>query len=217
VEVYKWIVEQEKNRNVLIVAHEVNFVPLWKYLFNEDRGVTVKKLEFVKLPVHQITNELDKRILATLHELGNELEKQMNGYVIDGWAKAVLGFVDKLNNRYIRRSRRRFRASGMDSDKQSAYQTLFEVLESYVKYCAPFAPFVSEHIYLQLQKMKWTADEKNESVHLTMLPLPCSQYLDETLLSEIATVRRIISLGLFIRSKNKIATKQPLSQLQIRL
>jgi isoleucyl-tRNA synthetase len=83
-----------------------------------------------------------------------ELEKQMDGYALDGGAKIVLSFVDKLNNRFIRRSRRRFRASGMDTDKASAYTTLFTVLERYMKICAPFAPFIAEHIYLELQNFR---------------------------------------------------------------
>jgi isoleucyl-tRNA synthetase len=80
----------------------------------------------------------------------------MDAYALDGGAKIVLSFVDKLNNRFIRRSRRRFRASGMDSDKASAYSTLFTVLERYMKLCAPFTPFLAEHIYLELQNFKKT-------------------------------------------------------------
>lgn len=108
----------------------------------------------------------------------------------------------------------------MDQDKRSAFNTLFEVLQSYMKICASFAPFVSEHIYLELQKfIHVTSNSKlvTESVHLEHLPLYSDKYIDKQLLEEIEIIRRIISLGLFIRSKNKMAVKQPLAKMQIRL
>jgi isoleucyl-tRNA synthetase len=175
------------------------------------------KLECIPLPTLPITNELDKWILAAIHEVGLELEKQMDVYVLDGGAKIILSFVDMLNNRFIRRSRRRFWASGMDADKISAYHTLFEILERYMKLCAPFAPFLAEYIYLELQKFKVTKSENTISVHLEHLPLSSEKYVNHALLDEITTVRRIISLGLFIRSKNKIAVKQPLSSMEIKM
>lgn len=141
----------------------------------------------------------------------------MDGYALDGGAKIVLSFVDKLNNWFIRRSRRRFRASGMDSDKASAYTTLFTVLDRYMKLCAPFAPFIAEYMYLELQNFKTIKSETVISVHLEHLPLSSEQYVNRELLNEIAQVRRIISLGLFIRSKNKIAVKQPLSKMEIKM
>jgi isoleucyl-tRNA synthetase len=142
----------------------------------------------------------------------------MNKYLLDNSTKLVLGFIDKLNNRYIRRSRRRFWASGMDTDKTSAYHTMFEVLETYMKIAAPFTPFITEHIYLELQKFKSrTATRDPESVHLEYLPISSTHYINKDLLSEIETVRRIISLGLFIRSKNRIAVKQPLAKIELKI
>jgi len=174
-------------------------------------------MQCVEMPTKIISNELDKWILAAIHEVGLELEKQMDAYSLDGGAKIVLSFVDKLNNRFIRRSRRRFRASGMDNDKTSAYTTLFTVLERFMKLVAPFAPFIAEHIYLELQNFRTIKPESALSVHLEHLPLSSEQYVNRELLNEIAQVRRIISLGLFIRSKNKIAVKQPLSKMEVKL
>jgi len=85
----------------------------------------------------------------------------------------------------------------MDEDKLSAYNTIFEVLENYMKICAPFAPFISEHIYLQMQKFKKLSNPSNLSslsIHLTHLPLPSVKYINNELLDEINTVRKIISL-----------------------
>ena len=104
----------------------------------------------------------------------------------------------------------------MDEDKRSAFTTLFEVLQQYMKICAPFTPFISEYIYLKLQDFTPHQQHK-ESIHLEHLPIYSARYIDQKLLEEISTVRRIISLGLFIRSKNKIAVKQPLASMQIKL
>jgi len=107
----------------------------------------------------------------------------------------------------------------MDKDKRSAFNTLFEVLQSYMKICSSFAQFVSEHIYLQLQKFirPNPSTPSNLSIHLEHLPLYSEKYIDKQLLEEIEVVRRIISLGLFIRSKNKMAVKQPLAKMEIRM
>lgn len=209
------VLEQEKGKNILIISHENNFATLRTHLFNTKQ--TLHTGEAIKLPNSPITNELDRRILAELHNLGLQFEQEMNKYILDSSAKLVLWFIEKLNNRFIRRSRRRFRASGMDQDKSSAFTTLFEVLQNYMHICASFAPFVSEHIYLQLQKFIRENQPRKLSVHLEHLPLYSKKYVDKNLLEEIELVRKIISLGLFIRSKNKIAVKQPLSKMQITL
>ena len=132
-----------------MISHDINFRSFWQTIYTTE--ASLHRLEIIKLPNYRIENELDKRILAELHNLGIQVEEEMNKYFLDTSTKLVLGFIEKLNNRFIRRSRRRFRASGMDQDKRSAFNTLFEVLQSYMKICAPFAPFISEHIYLQLE------------------------------------------------------------------
>lgn len=212
---YQEILKKEDWNNVLIVSHEVNFEPLRQSLYGEK--VSLSKYEIVKLPNCQITNDLDKWILASLHELGLEVEEEMNKYYLDSATKLVLGFVDKLTNWYIRRSRRRFWASGMGQDKISGYNTFFEVLSTFVKIAAPFAPFISERIYLQLQEFtnKWRVE--GESVHLKHFPVSSQIYIDKKLLSEIELVRKIISLWLFVRSKNNIKIKQPLSKMEIKI
>ena len=104
----------------------------------------------------------------------------------------------------------------MDEDKACAYATLFMILENYVQYTASFAPFISEYIYLALQEFKGQ-DARGESVHLQHLPMSHKHYINQTLLNEVSLVRRIISLGLFVRSKNKIAVKQPLSTMEVKM
>ncbi|MBU0626611.1 hypothetical protein KKH82_04230 [Patescibacteria group bacterium] len=106
---YKKMLEKEAGRTVLLISHEPQFKELWDTYYNTNEKI--KKLEIVKLPSYTITNELDKWILAEINQLGINLETEMDKYFLDTGAKAILGFIDKLNNRYIRRSRRRFWAS----------------------------------------------------------------------------------------------------------
>jgi len=213
---YKEILKTEKWKNVLIISHRPNFRQLRSKLFDDLRKVDIKHLQLIKLPTYKIENELDKWILAELNKVWIEVEWFMDSYSLDWAAKSVLGFVDKLNNRYIRRSRRRFWGSGMNNDKLSAYNTLFDVMENYIKICSCFAPFISEYIYLKLQNFKNVVVKEWNSVHLNTLPIFAEQYIDKQLLDEIWIVRRIISLGLFIRSKNNIKVKQPLNKLEIK-
>jgi isoleucyl-tRNA synthetase len=212
---YTKILKKNPGKNIILLGDEITGKQLWKDAYGTD--ISLEKWETIKLPTYTITNELDKWILAELHSLGIQIEQEMDRYFLDNGAKLVLWFIEKLNNRFIRRSRRRFRASGMDNDKRSAFNTLFEVLQNYMKICASFAPFISEHIYLELQKFTTQGKQEGDSIHLQHLPLFSEKYIDKQLLEEIEVVRKIISLGLFIRSKNKIAVKQPLAKMQIRL
>ncbi len=213
---YNDITSKYSGQSVLLVAHEPNADILWQTAYSTNEKVHLKNLEILKIPSYIVSNELDKWILAALHDCALEMESAMNSYQLDLGSKAVLGFIDKLNNWYIRRSRRRFWASGMDDDKVAAYSTLYEVLSGYIKLCAPFTPFVTEHLFLELKKF---SNEGNtmESVHLEHLPVASSHYINKHLLEEISMVRRIISLGLFIRSKNKIAIKQPLQKMELKI
>lgn len=212
---YKELIKKESGKNILIVAHNINFNPIWSYFYQDD-SQKITNLEIVKLPTYKIENELDKWILSAINQLGLDVQEAMNNYKLDDAARYVLSFVDKLNNRYIRRSRRRFWAAGLDEDKLSAYNILFDVLENYVKIFAPFAPFLAEDIYLKLQKFKDTDVVDWDSVHLKTLDIFSKKYIDQNLLEEISFIRRFISLGLFIRSKNNIKIKQPLSKLEIK-
>ena len=105
----------------------------------------------------------------------------------------------------------------MDADKISAYSTLFDVLSTFVRIAAPFAPFISEHIYLELQNFtsKWKISW--DSVHLQYFPILSEKYIDPELIQEIWLVRKIITLWLFIRSKNNIKIKQPLAKMEVKI
>ena len=102
----------------------------------------------------------------------------------------------------------------MDADKNAAYSTLFTVLKTYLQMLAPFIPFVTEKLR---QKLSEFSPEKVDSIHLTYWPMASELYISESLMEEIAQVRKIIKLALFVRAKNKIAIKQPLQKLEVKM
>lgn len=179
-----------------------------------EKNITLQDSEILKLPTYQITSDLDKWILAELHKTLANVDEGLRAYAIDTAIKSGTDFIEKLSNRYLRRSRRRFRENGLSADKISAYATIYEVLTTYLKMMAPFTPFVTEHIWIQLQEF---SDKKSESIHLQSWPFASVHYIDEQLMQEIALVRKTIKLALFIRSKNKIAVKQPLQRLELNI
>ena len=155
-----------------------------------------------------------------------EVDTHLQNYILDEATKSATDFMDKLTNRRLRRSRRRFRSNGMNDDKHAAYATLYRVLKRYLQILAPFAPFITEHLRLQLtnfvegQQSSDNLLEKSSeilSIHLSFRPIANNHYINQTLIDEIATTRKIIKLALFIRAKNKIAVKQPLQKLEIKI
>lgn len=102
----------------------------------------------------------------------------------------------------------------MDADKLAAYETLREVLEIYVRVAAPFAPFITEHIWQHMHAFR--GEQASGSVHLTYRPLGTNKYINHTLIEEISTVRSIIKGAMYLRAKHKIKVKQPLLKLEVR-
>ena len=167
------------------------------------------------MPTQQIKSELDKWILSEFNLVLQRVEGHLNKYVLDLPVKEIDNFIDKFTNWYLRRSRRRFWASGMDEDKKGAYWTLSYVFEGLLKVMAPYAPFMTEKIWLEAKKAGLMRGE--ESIHLEGFPLAFAHYIDQKLMEEINLVRKIVKLGLYLRSKNKIKVKQPLQKLYIKL
>ncbi len=164
--------------------------------------------EFVLLsPKHP----LDKWILSELQTLISKISDELYAYDLQKASDEFAPFLDKLNNWYIRRSRRRFWKSENDSDKNEAYETLWYVLDTLNKLLAPFCPFLSEHIYDLLRPNT----KVFESVHLDHFPLVNYNLIDKDLEKETNTAREIVSLGLLLRSKNNIKVRQPLPSAHI--
>ena len=212
------LLSQKLGQTILLLTSDVEIAQIWLQNYGIQKDFALTEKEILKLPTYQITSELDRWILAELHKTLASVDEMLRNYAIDSAIKSWTDFIEKLSNRYLRRSRRRFRENGLSADKISAYATIYEVLTTYLKMMAPFTPFVTEHIWLQLETFSSEkTDQKSESIHLQSWPFASVHYIDEQLMQEIALVRKAIKLALFIRSKNKIAVKQPLQRLALNI
>ncbi|MBQ7202287.1 isoleucine--tRNA ligase, partial [Candidatus Saccharibacteria bacterium] len=154
-------------------------------------------------------NPLDIWIVSRVYELRNNITENMEKYDIPAALEPVLPFIDDLSNWFVRRSRRRFSKNDDESDKQSAYATLYYILIYTAKILAPFTPFLSEELY---QKMTG----KDESVHL--LDWPKVGIIDTEVLKNMSRARTIIADALALRmqksdTEDQIKIRQPLSKL----
>lgn len=154
------------------------------------------------------SNLLDKWILSELNVLIKNVDSKLESYDVYNAANLIEKFIDNLSNWYIRRSRKRFWKSENDTDKNSAYQTLYIVLVELSKLMAPFTPFIAEEIYKNLAG--------NESVHLAEFPKADESLIDEKLNEEMNQARNIVSEGLQLRAQAKIKVRQPLNELRIK-
>ncbi len=150
-------------------------------------------------------NLLDKWIVSELNILIQEVNKGMESYQLAKTSRLFQRFIDDMSNWYIRRSRKRFWKSENDSDKENAYQTLYDVLTTLVKLMAPFTPFVAEEIYRNLTGEK--------SVHLTDYPQADKNLIDRELAEKMEAVRKIVEAGLSERNESSIRVRQPLQLL----
>lgn len=153
-----------------------------------------------------VTNPLDIWIISRLHELVEEVEKQMDAYNIPDALSPILPFLDDASNWYVRRSRRRFWKSEDDGDKSDAYRTLHYVLVRLGYLLAPFTPFLAEELYHNL-----TGD--SESIHLKDW-LPAGE-VNEQIIAEMKAVRDVINDGLSQRASQGVKVRQPLLKLSM--
>jgi isoleucyl-tRNA synthetase len=155
---------------------------------------------------------LDRWLLAELGATITDVERALDAYDPPTAARRLEAFVLDLSTWYVRRSRRRFWKSESDRDKKSAYQTLYLVLVRLTQLLAPFMPFVSETIYANLAAGKRGMPG---SVHLTDWPAVPTDWADDDLRQEMATVRRLVANGLAARNGAGIKVRQPLRAVQI--
>ena len=152
-------------------------------------------------------NPLDIWIISEVHSLTQQVTKAMEHYEVTEATRPIVQFMDHLTNWYIRRSRKRFWKSENDQDKMQAYETLYEVLIELCKIMAPFTPFITEEIYKNLTG--------NMSVHLEDFPTSNSSLIDTDLNANMSLCQKIISLGLSLRTTQKIRVRQPLQSISI--
>ncbi len=153
-------------------------------------------------------NLLDRWILSEMELLIKEVNDAMEDYELNRAMRSFTPFVDNLSNWYIRRSRKRFWKSEDDTDKEQAYQTLYEVLVTLSKLLAPFTPFIAEEIYRGLTGEK--------SVHLADYPVADESLIDEKLNGLMRGIREIVSAGLQKRAEKKIKVRQPLREIRVK-
>ena len=158
-----------------------------------------------------IYGDLDRWIRSELHALVSDVTGELEHYDAFDASRAIEGFVDKLSNWYLRRSRRRFWKSGSDDDKEAAYSTLYEVLVTLSKLLAPMMPFLAEELYQNL--VRSVDDQAPVSVHLCDWPVSRPEWVDESLNREMSLVVRLASLGRAARNKAGIKVRQPLREV----
>lgn len=189
------------------------FLPLWNvYNF----FVTYANLDKWTPAVgdqRSAVNDLDRWILARLHQVITEVTAQMDEYIIYKAVYAIEAFVDDLSNWYVRRSRRRFWKSEADADKNAAYATLYEVLVTLTKLLAPFIPFLAEVMYQNL--VRSVDANAPESVHHCDFPRADASKLDTALLAEMDAARKVVNLGHSVRAENNLKVRQPLARVLV--
>lgn len=155
--------------------------------------------------------EIDRWIISRLNSLIKTVHEYMDVYDLTKTVRAIASFViDEVSNWYVRRSRNRFWTSQLDLDKQAAYRTLYEVLLTVSKLMAPFAPFMPEHIYLNLQ-----GEKSIGSVHFEEYPTADESAIDADLEKRMGLVIQIVSLGRAARNKVQIKVRQPLRKILV--
>ncbi len=166
------------------------------------------KLEYDKLSV------MDKWVLSRLNSTVKEVDNNLSNYKIPEAGKALDSFVDDLSNWYVRRSRERFWAKGMEQDKINAYLTLYNCLVTISKAAAPMIPFMTEEIYQNLVR---SIDENAaESIHLLDYPVCDENMVDAELEKNMGNLLDVVVLGRAARNLSGIKNRQPIGNMFIK-
>ncbi len=174
----------------------------------DEFDATKYTLEYDKLPV------MDKWALSKLNSLIKTVDDNLANYRIPEAARALQEFVDDLSNWYVRRSRERFWAKGMEQDKINAYMTLYTALVTVAKVAAPMIPFMTEDIYRNLVcSIDSTA---LESVHLCDFPVADEAMIDLELEKNMEEVLNIVVMGRACRNTANIKNRQPIGKMFVK-
>ncbi|MDA9977381.1 isoleucine--tRNA ligase [Polaribacter sp.] len=158
--------------------------------------------------------EIDRWILSELHTLIAKVDTFYETYEPTRAARAISDFTqDHLSNWYVRLSRRRFWKGDYETDKISAYQTLYTCMVTIAKLSAPIAPFFMDKLYQDLNSV--TGKETSESIHLANFPKSDVRFIDASLERKMENAQIISSLVLSLRAKEKIKVRQPLQKIMI--
>ena len=182
------------------------FFVLYANIDNFD--ATKYTLEYDKLPV------MDKWLLSKLNSLIKEVDDDLGNYRIPEAARALQDFVDDMSNWYVRRSRERFWAKGMEQDKINAYMTLYTALVTVAKVAAPMIPFMTEDIYQNL--VRSLDKEAPESIHLCDFPAANEAHIDKDLEAKMEEVLKVVVLGRAARNTANIKNRQPIGRMFVK-
>ncbi|MCR5608837.1 MAG: isoleucine--tRNA ligase [Lachnospiraceae bacterium] len=182
------------------------FFVLYANIDNFD--ATKYKLDYKKLPV------MDKWLLSKLNTAIKLVDENLSNYKIPETAKVLQDFVDEMSNWYVRRSRERFWAKGMEQDKINAYMTLYTALVNICKAAAPMIPFMTEDIY---RNLVCSIDKKApESIHLCDFPKYDASMVDAELEKDMEEVLDIVVLGRACRNEANIKNRQPIGNMYVK-
>lgn len=174
----------------------------------DEFDATAYTLDYDKLSV------MDKWMLSKLNTLVKTVDSHLENYRITEAARLLDDFVDEMSNWYVRRSRERFWAKGMEQDKINAYMTLYTTLVTLAKVSAPFIPYMTEDIYRNLVvKIDKSAPE---SIHLCEYPTYKEEYIDKELEKNMEALLDIVVLGRACRNTANIKNRQPIGTMYVK-
>ena len=174
----------------------------------DEFDATKYTLEYEKLSV------MDKWLLSKLNSAIKAVDEDLANYKIPEAAKALQGFVDDMSNWYVRRSRERFWAKGMEQDKINAYMTLYTALVEICKTAAPMIPFMTEDIYQNL--VRSIDVNAPESIHLCDFPKVNEAHIDKELEENMDRVLKLVVMGRACRNTANIKNRQPIGQMYVK-
>ena len=157
---------------------------------------------------------MDRWILSKLNTVIDKVDTELGNYHVTEAAGALADFVDELSNWYVRRGRERFWGKGMAGDKEAAFATLYHVLVTLSKLCAPFIPFLAEEIYQNL--VVNNVPGAVESVHLCDFPVCDRSAIDPDMEKQMDALLEVIQLGRACRNTANLKVRQPLSRLYVK-
>ena len=199
-------VQEGQNKFLGTLWNTYAFFVLYANIDNFDP--TKYTLDYEKLPV------MDKWLLSKMNSMVKAVDDNLGNYRIPEAARALEEFVDDMSNWYVRRSRERFWAKGMEPDKVNAYMTLYTALVTVSKAAAPMIPFMTEEIYQNIVvKVDPTAPE---SIHLCNFPKVDEAKIDPELERDMDEVLKVVVLGRACRNKANIKNRQPIAKMYIK-
>ncbi len=198
---------QEGQRKIMgTLWNTYAFYILYASIDNFD--ATKYALDYHKLPV------MDKWLLSRLNTVVGQVDENLDKYRIPEAATALEDFVDEMSNWYVRRSRERFWAKGMEQDKINAYMTLYTALVTICKTAAPMIPFMTEDIYQNL--VRGIDDTAPESIHLCDFPSVHEEWIDKALEESMKDVLAVVVMGRACRNDAAIKNRQPIGRMYIK-